>query len=42
VQKHSLVTFLDVEDVPSVGLVPHLYVLGEGNSGVTVNGDPYN
>jgi hypothetical protein len=35
----SLVTLLDVENVPSVRLVSHLDVLSEGASGVTVNGD---
>lgn len=36
---HSLVTVLDVEDVPAVRLESHFDVLGEGDSGVTVNGD---
>ena len=36
---HSLVTLLDVKNVPSVRLVSGLDVLGEGDGSVTVNGD---
>lgn len=34
-----VVTVLDVQDLPSVRLEPHLDVLGEGTSGVSVDGD---
>lgn len=38
---NSLVTVLDVEDVPAVRLESQLDVLGEGHGGVTVDGDFY-
>ena len=34
-----VVTVLDVQDLPSVRLEPHLDVLGEGTGGVSVDGD---
>jgi hypothetical protein len=37
----SLVTVLDVKNVPAVSLESHLDVFSEGDSRVTVNGDFY-